>query len=75
MSKICQIMSDAQMKKQEEQWQAESDARMLAQYQELMDDKPRLKRAMAQAKKEAENLKKRFNAMNRASQQTPSKGK
>ena len=63
------------MKKQEEQWQAESDARMLAQYQELMDDKPRLKRAMAQAKKEAENLKKRFNAMNRASQQISSNGK
>lgn len=59
-------MSDAQIKKQEEQWQAESDARMLAQYQELLDDKPRLRRALEQAKKEEERLSKRAAAMARA---------
>lgn len=69
------MMSEAQMKKQEEQWQAESDARMLAQYQELLDDKPRLKRALKQAKKEEENLNKRAKAMARAANISPEKGK
>ena len=69
------MMSEAQMKKQEEQWQAESDARMLAQYQELLDDKPRLKRALKQAKKEEENLNKRAKAMARAANMSPEKSK
>ena len=69
------MMSDVQMKKQEEQWQAESDARMLAQYQELLDDKPRLKRALKQAKKEEENLNKRAKAMARAANISPENGK
>ena len=69
------MMSDVQMKKQEEQWQAESDARMLAQYQELLDDKPRLKRALKQAKKEEENLNKRAKAMARAANMPPEKSK
>ena len=57
---------EEQRKKQEEQWQAESDAQMLARYQELLDDKPRLRRALKQAKKEEENLNKRAKAMSRA---------
>lgn len=57
---------EQQRKKDEEQWQAESDARMLANYQELLDDKPRLKRALKQAKKEEENLNKRAKAMAKA---------
>lgn len=69
------MMSEAQMKKQEEQWQAESDARMLAQYQELLDDKPRLKRALKQAKKEEENLNKQAKAMARAANMSPEKSK
>lgn len=65
----------AKVTKQEEQWQAESDARMLAQYQELLEDKPRLKRAIAQAKKEEESLNKRVKAMSRAANMSVGKGK
>jgi hypothetical protein len=61
--------------KQEEQWQAESDAQMLARYQELLDDKPRLRRALKQAKKEEENLNKRAQAMARAASMPSKKGK
>lgn len=66
---------NAKVTKQEEQWQAESDARMLAQYQELLDDKPRLKRALKQAKKEEENLNKRAKAMSRAANMSVGKDK
>lgn len=51
--------------KKEQQWQAESDAHTMAAYQEILDDKPRLRRAMAAANKQAENLSKRANAMQR----------
>lgn len=61
--------------KQEEQWQAESDAQMMARYQELLDDKPRLRRALKQAKKEEENLNKRAKAMARVANMPSGKGK
>lgn len=48
------------------QWQAEADARTLANYQEILNDKVRLRRATVQAKKEAANLTKRANAMSSA---------
>lgn len=48
------------------QWQAEADARTLANYQEILNDKVRLRRATVQAKKEAANLTKRANAMSYA---------
>lgn len=51
--------------KTEQEWQAESDAAMMANYQEMLDDKPRLRRALAQAKKEEERLNKRAKAMSR----------
>lgn len=54
------------MTKQEEQWQAESDAQMLARYQELLDDKPRLRRAAKKAKEIKENLDKQSKNMEKA---------
>ena len=68
-------MAQLSRKQQEEQWQAESDAQMLARYQELLDDKPRLRRALKQAKKEEENLNKRASAMARAANMPSGKGK
>ena len=47
-------------------WQAESDARTMAQYQEIMADKARMGRAIKAAQKEANNLEKRASAMKAA---------
>ena len=62
------------MKQEELEWQAKSDADMLVRYQELLDDKARLRRALKQAKKEEELLNKRAKAMGKAAQ-TSGKGK
>jgi hypothetical protein len=45
------------------QWQAESDARVLEQYQMLMGDKQRLNRAMKEAQRQASDLSKRVNVL------------
>lgn len=45
-------------------WQAESDASVMAQYQEIMDDKARMNRAIKIAKQQAKDLNKRAAAMN-----------
>jgi hypothetical protein len=50
-------------KAQEKQWQAESDAEVMARYQEILEDKTRMARAMKVAKQRAEDLTKRANAM------------
>ena len=65
------------MKSNELRWQAESDARTMAQYEEIMNDKPRLQRAMKEARKQAADLQKRANAMSIAAnkQQNSSKKK
>lgn len=47
-------------------WQAEEDARTLAAYQEIMEDKQRRSAAMKKAKEEASRLEKRANAMKKA---------
>ena len=49
--------------KSEQEWQAESDAHVMAQYQEILNDKNRMSRAIKVAKKQAEDLTKRANAM------------
>lgn len=49
--------------RREEQWQAESDAHTMAQYQEILSDKARMARAIKVAKKQAEDLSKRASAM------------
>ena len=47
----------------EQRWQAESDARTMATYQEIMQDKARMNRAIKVAKSQAADLTKRANAM------------
>ena len=47
-------------------WQAESDARTMAQYQEILQDKARMNRAIKEANKQAADLQKRTNAMKAA---------
>jgi len=54
------------MSKQDLQWQAESDARTMAQYQEIMGDKSRMNRAIKEAEKQAKDLNRRASAMQNA---------
>lgn len=56
----------APRKAEELRWQAESDARTMAQYQEIMSDKARMGRAIKAAQVEANNLEKRASAMKAA---------
>lgn len=51
--------------KREEEWQAQSDAEMMARYQDLLDDKPRLRRAKRKARELASNLNKQANNMSK----------
>lgn len=44
-------------------WQAESDAQTMATYQEIMEDKARMNRAIKIAKSQAADLTKRANAL------------
>ena len=53
-------------KKQEQQWQAEEDARTMARYQEIMQDKARMSRATKEAEKQARDLSKRATIMQSA---------
>jgi hypothetical protein len=56
----------SKLSKQYLQWQAEGDARVMAQYQEIMQDKQRMNRAVKEANKQAQDLTKRANAMRSA---------
>lgn len=47
----------------EQRWQAESDASTMATYQEIMNDKARMNRAIKVAKSKAADLSKRASAM------------
>lgn len=49
--------------KDEQRWQAESDASTMATYQEILADKARMNRAIRVAKSKAQDLTKRANAM------------
>ena len=49
--------------KEELDWQAQDDARILSQYQEILLDKARLSRATKAASKEVDNLNKRLAVM------------
>lgn len=59
--------------KQDLQWQAESDARTMAQYQEIMSDKSRMNRAVKEAEKQARDLTKRASAMQNAARMKSSR--
>lgn len=52
-----------QIKKEELKYRAMDDARILAQYQEIMGDNDRRKRAIQEAQTQANDLQKRANAM------------
>ena len=54
------------MTKDEQQWQAEEDARTIERYNEIINDKSRLDRAMKAAKKQVENLTERAEALNKS---------
>lgn len=65
MNKI-QKAEMAAARRRELQWQAEEDARTLARYQEIMQDKARQSRATKEAQKQARDLEKRTTIMKKA---------
>lgn len=56
-------ISMASQKRDELRWQAESYAQIMASYQEIMEDKARMNRAIKVAKSKAADLTKRASAM------------
>ena len=56
---------EQQMRKRELEWRAEDDARIMAQYQDIMKDKARMDRAVKVARKQAKDLQERANTMKR----------
>lgn len=54
------------MSKEDLQWQAESDARTMATYQEILQDRARMNRAIKEANKQAQELNRRASAMKSA---------
>ena len=57
----------AKITKEELDWRAKDDARILAQYQEILLDKARLSRAKKAATKEVANLSNRLQIMKKVS--------
>lgn len=51
------------LSKERQQWQAEEDARTMAEYQDILGDKARMGRAIKVAKRQASDLQRRANAM------------
>ena len=47
-------------------WQAESDARTMAEYQQILGDKTRMNRAIKEAERQAKDLNRRASAMQSA---------
>ena len=56
---------EQEMRKRELQWRAEDDARIMAQYQDIMKDKARMDRAVKVARKQAKDLQDRADTMKR----------
>ena len=63
----------SKISKEELDWRAEDDARILAQYQEILLDKARLSRAKKAATKEVNNLNNRLQIMKKVSATTTTK--
>ena len=59
-------MENRKLSEDELRWRAEEDARTIERYNEIINDKPRLDRAMKAAKKQVENLTERAEALNRS---------
>lgn len=58
-------MSD-KLSKEDLKWQARGDADTMARYQEIINDKARMNRAIKEAEKQAKDLSKRVSAMQNA---------
>jgi hypothetical protein len=58
-------MSD-KLSKEDLKWQARGDADTMARYQEIINDKARMNRAIKEAEKQAKDLSKRASAMQNA---------
>jgi hypothetical protein len=56
---------EQKMRQRELEWRAEDDARIMAQYQDIMKDKARMDRAVKVARKQAKDLQERANTMKR----------
>lgn len=56
-------MATKSISRDEQRWQAESDASTMATYQEIMNDRARMNRAIKVAKSKAADLSKRASAM------------
>lgn len=54
------------MSKEDLRWQTEQDARTMANYQEIMQDKARMARAVKEANKQAQDLTRRASIMKSA---------
>ena len=57
--------------KTEKEWMAEDDARVMAQYEEIIADSQRKARAVKAAKDMASDLNKRASAMNKVASNKP----
>lgn len=69
------MISKAAQAKQEQQWQAEEDARTMARYQEILGDRNRMGRAVKVAKQQASDLNRRAAAMNKVANTKSTKRK
>lgn len=56
---------EQKMRQRELEWRAEDDARIMAQYQDIMKDKARMDRAVKVARKQAKDLQDRADTMKR----------
>ena len=72
-------MMERKMTKEEKarelRWRAEDDARIMAQYREIMNDKSRLARATKEATRQAQELQKRANMMKNVGRRKNTNGK
>lgn len=59
-------MDKKKLSEDELRWQSEEDARTIERYNEIINNKPRLDRAMKAAKKQVENLTERAAALNKS---------
>lgn len=63
------------IKKQEQDRQARDDARVMAQYQEILSDRARMNRAIKEASRQVLDLNKRVNNMRNVINTKPSMSK
>lgn len=63
------------LSKDQQKWQAESDAHTMATYQEILADKARMRRAISAARTEAAQLTRRASAMQSAAKTSTTRSK